>query len=42
MKRNQNPDRNHSQKVPAVTTWTPTGWKPDLRMKPSFPSTASP
>ena len=30
------------KRFPAATTWTPTGWKPDLRMKPSFPSTASP
>jgi hypothetical protein len=26
---------------PAATTWTSTEWKPDSRMEPFFPSTAS-
>ena len=27
---------------PAATTWTPTGWKPDLKMAPPFPLIVSP
>ena len=43
MKRNQNFDYNRSLKkcFPAATTWTSTEWKPDSRMEPFFPSTAS-
>ena len=29
-------------RFPAATTWTPTGWKPNLMMALSFPSTVSP
>ena len=42
MKRNQNFDHNHSQKVLSCrTTWTPIGWKPGSGMALPLPLTAS-
>ena len=44
MKRNQNFDHNHSQKVLSCryNMDTPTGRKPDLKMAPPFPLIVSP
>ena len=44
MKRNQNFDHNHSQKVLSCryNMDTPTGWKPNLKMAPPFPLIVSP